>query len=56
MLDLLTVHSGVFVNVAFGRSYADDLWADARKQARKLVKQALLTDVRRVAAAITSLC
>ncbi|KAI0754949.1 SEN1 N terminal-domain-containing protein [Daedaleopsis nitida] len=55
-LDLLTVHSGVFVNVAFGRSYTDELWSDARKQARKLIRQALLTDVRRVSTAITSLC
>ncbi|TFK91118.1 hypothetical protein K466DRAFT_515953 [Polyporus arcularius HHB13444] len=56
VLDLLTVHSGVFVNVAFGKSYADDAWEDARKQARRLIERALVTDVRRVTAAITSLC
>lgn len=50
------MHSGVFVNVAFGSSYSDDAWADARKQARKLIKQALLTDIRRVLAAVTFLC
>ena len=55
-LDLLTVHSAVYVNVAFAKSYADEAWEDARKQARRLIKQALLTDVRRVAAAITYLC
>ncbi|KAI0720479.1 SEN1 N terminal-domain-containing protein [Cerioporus squamosus] len=56
VLDLLTVHSGVFVNVAFGKSYADEAWEDARKQARRLIERALITDVRRVAAAVTSLC
>ncbi|TBU62332.1 SEN1 N terminal-domain-containing protein [Dichomitus squalens] len=55
-LDLLTVHSAVYVSVAFGKTHADEAWEDARKQARRLIKQALLTDVRRAAAAITSLC
>lgn len=55
-LDILTVHSAVYVNVAFGKDYADEAWKDAREQARKLIKQALLTDVRRVVSAITSLC
>lgn len=54
-LDLLTVHSSAFVNVAFGRAHMDEVWADARKQACRLVKQALLTDVRRVGSTITSL-
>ncbi|EIW59483.1 uncharacterized protein TRAVEDRAFT_71533 [Trametes versicolor FP-101664 SS1] len=55
-LDLLTVHSSAFVNVAFGRSYTDEIWADARKQTCRLIKQALLTDVRRLVSAITRLC
>ena len=55
VLDLLTVHSGVFVNIAFGKIYADESWADARKQARRLIERALVTDIRRVAAAVTSL-
>ncbi|KAI0632099.1 SEN1 N terminal-domain-containing protein [Trametes polyzona] len=56
VLDLLTVHSSVFVNVAFGKAHEDESWADARKQTCRLIKQALLTDVRRVGSAVTALC
>ncbi|KAI0648078.1 SEN1 N terminal-domain-containing protein [Trametes meyenii] len=55
-LDLLTVHSSTFIAVAFAKSHADDSWLDARKQTHKLLKQALSTDVRRLGAAVTSLC
>ncbi|OSD07245.1 hypothetical protein PYCCODRAFT_1381842 [Trametes coccinea BRFM310] len=55
-LDLLTVHSGAFVAVAFGKSFSDEVWVDTRKQARRLLRQALVTDIRSIATAITSLC
>lgn len=50
------VHSNIFVNVAFGRTYEDEAWVDARREARKLLKQAMLADEKRVAAVVTSLC
>ncbi|KAI0670809.1 SEN1 N terminal-domain-containing protein [Trametes maxima] len=53
--DLLTVHSSTFVAVAFAKSHAGESWADARKQTYKFLKQALLSDVRRLSAAATSL-
>ncbi|KAI0335924.1 hypothetical protein GY45DRAFT_1316694 [Cubamyces sp. BRFM 1775] len=55
-LDLLTVHSAAFVNVAFGRSHSEETWADARRQVRRLLKQALLTNIRNLGATVTSLC
>ncbi|KAI0354940.1 hypothetical protein OH77DRAFT_1542922 [Trametes cingulata] len=55
-LDLLTVHSGAFVNVVCGKPSTEEAWADAKKQASRLVRQALLTDVRRIGTAVTSLC
>ncbi|KAI8978689.1 SEN1 N terminal-domain-containing protein [Trametes punicea] len=55
-LDLLTVHSGTFVDVAFSKTHSDDAWADARKEARRLIKQALLADIKHIGTAITSLC
>ncbi|KAI0761963.1 SEN1 N terminal-domain-containing protein [Trametes elegans] len=55
-LGLITVHSSTFVSVAFGKNHADEAWSDARKQARRLLRQALTTDVRRLGAAVTSLC
>ncbi|KAI0822260.1 SEN1 N terminal-domain-containing protein [Trametes gibbosa] len=53
--DLLTVHCNTFVSVAFGRTYTDETWADARKQAGRLIKLALLTDIRRMGSLVTSL-
>ncbi|KAH9922778.1 SEN1 N terminal-domain-containing protein [Epithele typhae] len=52
---LLGVHSAVFVNVAFGRNYDAELWAEARRHAKRLLKHAMLTDAKRVAALVTSL-
>ncbi|KAH9854663.1 SEN1 N terminal-domain-containing protein [Lenzites betulinus] len=54
-LDLLTVHCNTFVSVAFGKTYADDAWMDARKQALRLIKLALVTDIRRLGSSVTSL-
>lgn len=54
--NLLSVHSAVFVSVAFAATHSGQAWTDARRDARKVLKQAMNTDAKRLAAVVTALC
>ncbi|OBZ71655.1 putative ATP-dependent helicase C29A10.10c [Grifola frondosa] len=55
-LDVMTIHASTFVSIAFGKAFANDEWAEARTQTRKLIKQALLTDVKCTLSLASQLC
>lgn len=52
---ILDIHSSAFVSAAFGRRCSEDLWSEARKGSRELVRTALINDTQDVADAITRL-
>ncbi|EGN98396.1 hypothetical protein SERLA73DRAFT_109860 [Serpula lacrymans var. lacrymans S7.3] len=53
---VLDIHAEVFISVAFGRSFMDVKWINARVSARELITSALLQDVQDVSSAIHVCC
>ncbi|KZT12026.1 uncharacterized protein LAESUDRAFT_691154 [Laetiporus sulphureus 93-53] len=52
---IMDVHIGIFVSVAFARPYAEERWAGARTIVRRLIRYALVQDVKNISSAISIL-
>lgn len=46
--DTVDIHAGTFVSVAFGKTYLDEQWKQARIATRKLVRLAMKTDTKTI--------
>ncbi|KAG2151416.1 SEN1 N terminal-domain-containing protein [Suillus clintonianus] len=53
---VLDIHAEIFISVAFGRSYANSQWKEARSTARELITSSLTQDANEIVKSITTSC